>query len=412
MVVGQWVAGWLRLRAFVSVCLCVCAFGVGWRGCGCGCGCGRVGGVGGCVGGGTERPTQGPIAYETTLIFRPSPLFRYSYYMPGLLTPPFWLKSRVETFLWEARIHTLKLRWHTGFITFRRSLHAGAIMERPELHLLLSRATKRILRGEVAKLVGCAAEVRLALWKRLEAGRRQLFNKAGLVGRKLLPEKARCLFRNVLTTLTSCTTSMGGHVDALPAEVHNSGPVVGKSSLRVGFGNPGYFGCADVTGKVQRLEALVDERVGALRAMRELRLDLIGLPGARLPNGSELPIQLKTKAACQWEGGSSHASVAVLWYDDMQFMEADGRHRCQWVVHAEHSKDIVRVATVYFTRQGGVGEDNAWCKELADLDHDLTTILTTTGSAALERVLLVGDFNFQSPELVGALDTKSVRRQA
>ena len=64
---------------------------------------------------------------------------------------------------------------------------------------------------------------------------------------------------------------------------HGGNQWLPKESLSIGLGSPGLNGCMDVSGRSIDWQVFRHKQVGILTAMRELDLDIIVLPGARLP---------------------------------------------------------------------------------------------------------------------------------
>ena len=52
--------------------------------------------------------------------------------------------------------------------------------------------------------------------------------------------------------------------------------------IRVALGSPSTMGCTDLRGSAIRLKTLVNSKTSVQTAMRELGLDIVALPGARL----------------------------------------------------------------------------------------------------------------------------------
>ena len=57
-----------------------------------------------------------------------------------------------------------------------------------------------------------------------------------------------------------------------------------RDKLRVGLGSPSMFGCVAARGDNIKWSTFTQAQTGILQALRALDLDLIILPGARLPN--------------------------------------------------------------------------------------------------------------------------------
>ena len=82
-------------------------------------------------------------------------------------------------------------------------------------------------------------------------------------------------------------------------------------ALRIGWGSPGRTGCVDIKGKRVLWQVFTDPATGIVHAMKSFRLDFLGLPGARLPEGFSIPQHWGFRIAAR--GGPPYDSTAVIW---------------------------------------------------------------------------------------------------
>ena len=281
---------------------------------------------------------------------------------------------------------------------------------------LLRNATRRCLRREVAPLVGEAAEVRLGLWERLRNVQRSLLREVGHLSRNRLPAAVALLVADIRAVVLGTVGTLGAHVAALQQDRRcNTAHHPTRETLRMGVGCPGVMGCADQPGTSIRLGALMDKDVGVLQAMDLLHLDIAGLPGARLPAGFVAPSP-GISCAAKWEGGHSYASVAALWKESVALRPVAGlgSNRRLWLEHPRVDGESLFICLVYLPPQGNCEDDVAWRLELEGLSTDLEQILARSevNNLTLSNIVITGDFNFQPPELGGALDPRCRRRTA
>ena len=83
-----------------------------------------------------------------------------------------------------------------------------------------------------------------------------------------------------------------------------------RLGVKIAVGAPITMGCLSIDGSRVQWEVGSDTRVGILQAMRRLDLALVGLPGARLPSGLQVPGRSDLGLAAR--GGPSYGSIAVV----------------------------------------------------------------------------------------------------
>ena len=185
-----------------------------------------------------------------------------------------------------------------------------------------------------------------------------------------------------------------------------------RISIKLGCGSPATLGCSDMSGANIRLKPLVDTEAGALMAMDRLGIDVLGLPGARLPSSFQLPIQSGTQCACKWAGGTSHASVAMIWRCRIGGCITPrhdlGSCRRLWCCLHGSGSETMWYCVLYLPPEG---QDAAWMHEVRGLDADLETVSRECPNGTLRNVLMMGDWNFQPADLGAGVDISPAREQ-
>ena len=137
--------------------------------------------------------------------------------------------------------------------------------------------------------------------------------------------------------------------------------------LEIGSGGPGRLGFANATGSEIVWKPLVDKKCGVILSMNALDLDLIALPGARLPGGEKLPKLGGFNLACR--GGPSYASTAWIWraaLDEAICIRNDiGSDRRLWLSLSLAQGAALHLCCVYLPPLNIYGgNEQAWRSEL------------------------------------------------
>ena len=90
---------------------------------------------------------------------------------------------------------------------------------------------------------------------------------------------------------------------------------IAPKQLKVGMGSPGYTGCVNVEGNSVSWGKFTNASHGVLAAMRALDLCIVGLPGARLRDGFQLPPKHGVHIVAR--GGPAYDSCAVVIRNDV-----------------------------------------------------------------------------------------------
>jgi hypothetical protein len=149
-------------------------------------------------------------------------------------------------------------------------------------------------------------------WTSLTSEGARLSNARGPI--KTMTTASASLVASLLAALTIGTSSAMQFICLLPPAVQKSGlnPNPNPVMLKVGAGNPGRLGCcSDFAGNIIKWDKLYGKPWSAITAMQQLNLDVLGLPGARLPGDVKLPGNHDYQIVAR--GGPSYASTAVIW---------------------------------------------------------------------------------------------------
>ena len=87
-----------------------------------------------------------------------------------------------------------------------------------------------------------------------------------------------------------------------------------KSYVRVASVSCGILGCMNVAGNELHLGPIYDKCVGILTGMHKLGVDIVGMPGSRLPANWQPNSKSGCAAHCRWRGNSQHRCChLVIW---------------------------------------------------------------------------------------------------
>ncbi len=183
-------------------------------------------------------------------------------------------------------------------------------------------------------------------------------------------------------------------------------PEVHQHQLNIAAGNPGRLGCMDVHGHTVRLDTLVGSEWSATTAMRELELDILGLPGARLPANTRLPRDDNFHLIA-W-GGPSYASCAVIWCKSSAYTFTEdasiGSDRRIWIrIDGAFDQDCW-TCFLYLPPSGNQQQDAEWLRELNGLQTDIRCLHGRLPQGQTPIIFLLGDWNVQPSCLGGGPD--------
>lgn len=147
--------------------------------------------------------------------------------------------------------------------------------------------------------------------------------------------------------------------------------------------------------------------------MKELGLDLLGLPAARLHN--EVDLIGNTDFHLVARGGPSYQSCAAIWRKDSHFqfdaLNEVGSNCRLWISTSFHGEIIAFCAVVALPPQGGAEKESLWHEELKGLCRDIALLkLSCTNCRVPPCFLVAGEFNVQPSRLAGAKDLNKPQR--
>ena len=256
------------------------------------------------------------------------------------------------------------------------------------------------------------AKIRASVWERLmcEGERLQKASLGAIRGH--MTGFAKRLYTSLSMALETALPRVRLFAQRLHHECVTEDARISEHGLKMGCGNPGYLGCADVRGIRMIWRPLADREAGAVAAMKALGLDILGLPGARIPAFVKLDGKTGVRIHARWEGGTSYASAAILWReslgDNVMPRHDIGSSRRAWArVQCGHGV-VLNICIYYLPPEG---QEEAWQAEVNGMDDDLHYVRSETGSERLSNVLAMGDANFQPLELGGASPSGGRREQ-
>ncbi|OLQ10179.1 hypothetical protein AK812_SmicGene6056, partial [Symbiodinium microadriaticum] len=185
-----------------------------------------------------------------------------------------------------------------------------------------------------------------------------------------------------------------------------------RDKLRVGLGSPSMSGCVAARGENIKWSTFTHAETGILQAIRVLDLDLIVLPGARLPENFKTPDDWCLQAFCR--KGQNFDSCAILWKKELMEivpLANVGSPRRLHLAIPRVQKPPLFISAVYLPPDNAAHGDAAWCNELDGLDDDYRQLRSMFASdeESLD-ILLLGDMNMQ-PGVLGAGPDRKVQRE-
>ena len=170
-------------------------------------------------------------------------------------------------------------------------------------------ATRRA--GDRQALDERAAIVREALWLDLQQDGASLQEQGHGLRRPSAHQTVSATRRTLADWLKHVRDALTAFGQALP----ESGAQKDKETkaMRIGLGGLGRAGCSDNLGRNVNLVPLLHPEHGIVAAAVRLNLDVIGMTGARLACESRSIGNGEFNIFGRWAGGTSYASVAVLW---------------------------------------------------------------------------------------------------
>ena len=216
---------------------------------------------------------------------------------------------------------------------------------------LISCGVKTFVGPGHSALQADAAAVREESWRSLLAEQERLLGAA----RRGLTNQVEGLSAELVVSLRDALESVRqpAHLfkERVVTEIERSNNMTPTHALRIGCGSPARMGCADVSGKHPKYTPLTDTECGAFAAMKALNLDILGLPGARLRPEYTPPMKSGIGARARWSGGTSYASVAVLWRKQLagNFLSRTdiGSNRRLWSIILCHGDTPINLCVFY-----------------------------------------------------------------
>ncbi|CAE8693583.1 unnamed protein product [Polarella glacialis] len=261
---------------------------------------------------------------------------------------------------------------------------------------LFQSAIGRVAGGVVQQLKGRAGDVRCYVWGRMLQESQTLLQSRAVIE---IPQSCSYLAQQLQLALdicvtklpqllTACRTNGQGEADELECVL----------PLKLGCGNPGQLGCADIAGKCVRWEPLVNKRHGVEAAFEGLRLAGVGLPGARLHRGAVPPPAFRYELSSR--GGPSYASCSVATSPELaiRVREDIGSNRRLWTDVLLADNTFLHWLTYQFPPEG-IANDVEWRNELEGLESDLVSLAAEGG--VIVNFIAAGDLNMQPEELGG-----------
>ena len=185
-----------------------------------------------------------------------------------------------------------------------------------------------------------------------------------------------------------------------------------REMLRIGLGSPSVSGCLAARGEHIKWSVFTHAKTGVLQAFRALNLDIIILPGARLPGSFKPPEDWHLQSFCR--KGHNFDSCAVLWKKELlgivPLSNIGGPRRVHLAIPRMHKPPLF-VSAVYLPPDNAEHGDVAWCNELDALGADFRQLACEFDlhGTSLD-VLLLGDMNLQ-PGVLGAGPDRRGRRE-
>ena len=167
--------------------------------------------------------------------------------------------------------------------------------------------------------------------------------------------------------------------------------------IRFASANPGHAGCTDFGGRYMSVNKFVRDEEGICFLFDKLELDVLGLPGARLPAGTIVPGRPDLKMWCR-RGDASFVSCAVIWKTNSPYvfscMEGLGSDRRLWLKVSGPMSTLVFLGVIYMPVIACV---RAWLAELEGISRDIEMIKQVWDCP----FVLLGDFNLQPVQVGG-----------
>ena len=241
----------------------------------------------------------------------------------------------------------------------------------------------------------------IGLWRTLEREGRELLSKKP----RLFPRAdINSCIHHLTACLQDCLVFICTLYDKLPA-TKNSAQIIPSAHVNIGVGNPGPIGCLDVRGTSVYWPPLLDKEYGALTAMHKLDLVLLGLPGARLPEGFCIPNTKHIHVEARRCNISTYASVAVLWNTEcglpIECLHSHSSNRVIWA-SVGHGTHALEVCTFYLPpSDDSIITENLWHDVLNNISQSIDTIQQSSASKGFPRptFILQGDANMQPASL-------------
>ena len=225
-----------------------------------------------------------------------------------------------------------------------------------------------------------------------------------------MPTELRAVWRELTVVIRQCNPALRRLVARIPATYQQGNRAKGHSLLRVGCGNPHALGCSDARGQTVRLDPLLNQATGVMAAFRELSLDVIGLPAARMSSKAANVVGRGYRMYSR--GEASYASTAIIWREgvDLQVLERPGSDRRLWSRVPRTARPLLLVV-LQFPPSGGTAKNEEWVNELSHLEADLAWFGNQGMDMDSADFLFMGDMNMQPEELGGGPETHLIRQR-
>ena len=172
-----------------------------------------------------------------------------------------------------------------------------------------------------------------------------------------------------------------------------------EKRLRLGLISPGTLGCMHISHLRLNLEPITNNSWGIFTAMRQLGIDVVGMPGARLPPNTQIHEHKDIRVYAR--GGPYYASCAMLWRNtDVSPIEDLGSNRR--IIAKVNASCCIWTILLYLPPDYGTARDDEWLHELKGLHDDMRTLATRGIHPASHAFVVMGDINHQPRGLGGS----------
>ena len=276
----------------------------------------------------------------------------------------------------------------------------------------VSRALQHISRARRQQLEPSAQAILRWSWGNLIREGHRLLQESGFVCRRVGRAGSPAITA-LADTIHGCIRTVADFAArvAPPARARGEGKEKGRTEIKIGVANPSNLGCTHGRGGGINWAPLVGQS-GAVPTMQKLRLDLLGLPGARIPTGLAAPSLAPWRLTSR--GGSAFGSCAAVWpRTNRHIAEIPelGSSRRIWLHGRMCSRGEMHIGFVSLPASTA-DSDREWLVEIEGLSHDLAIIRDKSRGLGLRNTIIMGDFNMQPDELGGGREPRRKRQAA